>query len=292
MNYSTRRNLARRAMLEAINVRCCAKLGQVGPLDVYDLCQKLGLRVRFVEISMEGMYKRGRPPRILLSALRPQARRTYTCAHELGHHVFGHGLTIDELVQDAARARPLTPEEALAYSFAGFLLMPALGVRKAFTERGWRASEASPAQLLTVASAFGVGYTTLVNHLAYALDTFSASRATQLVKVPLPRIRRDLVGTALSSPLIVVDGHWALPTVDAEVGTHILLPPGTVVPGDLLAHRADTPHGPLFEAIKPGITRAERPCSEWAAFVRICRFQYVGLSEYRHLEDDGDDDDE
>lgn len=279
-------------MLEAINVRSGAKLGHDGPLDIYDLSQKLGLRVRFVGISMEGMYKRGRPPRILLSALRPQARRVYTCAHELGHHVFKHGSTIDELVEDQYKAGPLPPKEALAQSFAGFLLMPALAVRKAFTERSWRASEASPVQLLSVASAFGVGYTTLVNHLAYALDMLPAGRATQLLKVPPARIRRDLVGTALSSPLIVIDGHWALPTVDAEVGTHILLPPGTVVAGDVLAHRTDTAHGSLFEAIKPGIVRAERQCSGWATFVRICRFQYVGLSEYRHLEDDGDDDDE
>jgi Zn-dependent peptidase ImmA (M78 family) len=284
-----RRTLAQRAMLEAINIRSGAKLSHDGPLDVYDLSQKLCLRVRFVGVSMEGMYKRGRPPRILLSALRPQLRRVYTCAHEIGHHVFKHGSTIDELVEDQSKVGPLPPEEALAQSFAGFLLMPALAVRKAFTERGWRASEASPAQLLTVASAFGVGYTTLINHLAYALDMLPHGRATQLLKVPPSRIRRDLVGTALAPPLIVVDGHWELPTVDAEVGTHILLPPGTTVAGDLLAYRADTPHGPLFEAIKPGIVRADRQCSGWAAFVRICRFQYVGLSEYRHLEDDGDD---
>lgn len=287
-----RRDLARRAMLEAINVRSGAKLGHDGPLDIYDLSQKLGLRVRFVGISMEGMYRRGRPPRILLSALRPQARRVYTCAHEIGHHVFKHGSTIDELVEDLSKVRPLPPEEALAQSFAGFLLMPTLAVRKAFTERGWRASEASPAQLLTLASAFGVGYTTLINHLTYALDMLPHGRATQLLKVPPSRIRRDLVGTALSAPLIVVDPHWVLPTVDAEVGTHIRMPPGTTMGGDLLAQRADTPHGPLFEAIKPGIVRAERQCSGWAAFVRICRFQYVGLAEYRHLEDDDDEDEE
>src|SRR4051794_40666666 len=110
-------------MLEAITVRSAAKLGHDGPLDVYDLSERLGLRVRFVGVSMEGMYRRGRPPRILLSALRPQPRRIYTCAHEVGHHIFKHGSTIDELVEDLSRAGPLSPGEALAQSFAGFLLM-------------------------------------------------------------------------------------------------------------------------------------------------------------------------
>jgi hypothetical protein len=55
----------------------------------------LGVTVRFNNINMEGMYQRGAPPRIHLSARRPLSRRTYNCAHELGHHVFGHGSSIE-----------------------------------------------------------------------------------------------------------------------------------------------------------------------------------------------------
>jgi hypothetical protein len=54
-----------------------------------------GVTVRFNNINMEGMYQRGAPPRIHLSARRPLSRRTYNCAHELGHHVFGHGSSIE-----------------------------------------------------------------------------------------------------------------------------------------------------------------------------------------------------
>jgi hypothetical protein len=282
--YATKRTLAQQAMLEAINVRSGAKLGHDGPLDVYGLCEKLGLRVRFVGISMEGMYKRGNPPQILISALRPLTRRAFTCAHEIGHHVFGHGSTIDELVDHFSSAGPLPPQEFLVQTFAGFLLMPTLGIRKAFTERGWRVAEATPAQLLTVASAFGVGYTTLINHLAYGLAMLPPPCARDLIRVPLHRVRRELIGSASTAPLIVVDGHWTLPALDAEIGTQILLPPGTTVAGDLLAFRGDTPNGPLFEAVKSGIARMECESGRWAVFVRVSRYQYVGLCRYRHLE--------
>jgi IrrE N-terminal-like domain len=280
-----------KALQKSIDVRNNAKLDLRAPLDVYTLCERLRIKVRFVGISMEGMYKRGSPPNILISALRPQPRRAFTCAHELGHHVFGHGSTIDELVDESAKA-PFLPDEFLVQAFAGFLLMPPLGVRRAFTQRGWAAADATPAQLYVVACSFGVGFTTMVSHLAYSLDMLDRSRVPELLRIPLARVRRDLLGTASSNPLIVVDDHWALPTVDAEVGTQIILPPGVMADGDLVASRADTAMGGLYEAVRPGIMRATKPASDWAVFVRVSRHQYKGLSQYRHLEDDDPDDED
>src|SRR5271170_232998 len=100
-----RRVLAEQAMKAAIATRAKAKLDQHSPICVYGLCETLGVAVRFNNINMEGMYQRGVPPRIHLSAHRPLARRAYNCAHELGHHVFGHGTSIDELREDA-KAHP------------------------------------------------------------------------------------------------------------------------------------------------------------------------------------------
>ena len=93
---------------------------KLGPICIYGLCETLGVAVRFNNINMEGMYQRGVPPRIHLSARRPLPRRAYNCAHELGHHVFGHGSSIDELREDA-KAQPWEdPKEFLADTFAGF----------------------------------------------------------------------------------------------------------------------------------------------------------------------------
>ena len=82
-----RRALATQAMQAAIASRAKAKLDQHGPICIYGLCETLGVTVRFNNINMEGMYQRGAPPRIHLSARRPLPRRAYNCAHELGHHV-------------------------------------------------------------------------------------------------------------------------------------------------------------------------------------------------------------
>lgn len=291
MSFATRRALALEAMQKSIDVRTGAGLDLRSPLDVYALCERLRIQVRFVGISMEGMYKRGTLPAILLSALRPLSRRTFTCAHEIGHHVFGHGSTIDELVDELARAS-FQPDEFLVQTFASFLLMPTLGVRRAFTQRGWAAAQATPPELYVVACSFGVGYTTLVNHLAYGLHMLPGSRANELVRVPVARVRREVLGAACARPLIVADEHWALPTLDAEVGTQILVPPGAIAEGDLLAHRADLGRGRLLEATKPGVVRVQQPGTDWAVFVRVSRHQYVGLCRYRHLEDDEPDEED
>ena len=137
--------LATRAMQAAAGTRAEAKLEQAGPICIYGLCETLGIVVRFNNINMEGMYQRGRPPRVHLSARRPLPRRAYNCAHELGHHVFGHGSSIDELREDA-KARPWgDPKEFLADTFAGFILMPIIGLRRAFSIRGWTPETATPA---------------------------------------------------------------------------------------------------------------------------------------------------
>jgi hypothetical protein len=284
-----RRPLAQEALHRAIEVRREAGLDLARPLDIYALCEERGIAVQFVPISMEGLYARGRRPRILLSALRPLARRTFTCAHELGHHAFGHGFTVDELVEDWRVRTAASPHEFLVQTFAGFLLLPTLGVRRAFTARGWSAAQATPAELFTVACSFGVGYTSLVHHLTYSLAMVPRSRADMLLRVPLARVRRDLLGATSPRPLIVVDDHWQLPTLDAEVGTYILLPPCTEVAGDRLAWQADISNGRLFEATKPGITQVLWTDTDRAIFVRVARYQYVGFSMYRHLEDDDDD---
>ena len=96
-----RRSLATQAMQTAAVTRAEAGVGQAGPICIYSVCETLGVNVRFNNINMEGMYQRGAQPRIHLSARRPLPRRAFNCAHELGHHKFRHGTSIDELRQDA-----------------------------------------------------------------------------------------------------------------------------------------------------------------------------------------------
>ncbi|HAA26436.1 MAG TPA: Zn peptidase [Cyanobacteria bacterium UBA8553] len=289
MRNQTLRNqrqvLAEEAKQKAIDVRRKAGFDLKSPLCIYGLCDKLNVRVKFVDISMEGIYLRDAEPVILLSALRPLPRRTFTCAHELGHHAFGHGSTIDELIEDSGNSKAFQPEEFLANSFAGFLLMPILGVRKAFVSRGWDAASATPEQIFTVACNFGVGYETLITHMAYALKMISSSRASSLLKTKPKAIREEVLGHPSANPLIVADAHWSMPTIDAEVGSLLLLPTGAEAANETIILEEDHPKGRLFKANRPGIVRVYCRNTGWAVFVRVSRYQFIGLSQYRHLEE-------
>lgn len=288
-----RRALATQAMQAAAATRAKAKLDQAGPICIYGLCETLGVAVRFNNINMEGMYQRGVPPRIHLSARRPLPRRAYNCAHELGHHVFGHGSSIDELREDA-KAHPWEdPKEFLADTFAGFTLMPIIGLRRAFAVRGWTPETATPVQMFTIACEFGVGYATLLTHLSAGVSMLSRGRAAALQRVTPKALRMDILGALTPDPLIVADRYRAAPTLDAEVKTLVLLPLGAEVVGSGLVLERDLDIGRLFRAVKPGIFQA---CAgDWAVFVRVAPVQknqpygYIGLAQYRHLEEDPDE---
>jgi len=284
-----RRALATQAMQAAIATRAKAKLNQHGPICVYGLCETLGVTVRFNNINMEGMYQRGAPPRIHLSARRPLPRRAYNCAHELGHHVFGHGSSIDELREDAKEHPWEDPNEFLADTFAGFTLMPIIGLRLSFAARGWTPETATATQMFMIACDFGVGYGTLLTHLSAGVNMISRSRAATLQRITPKTLRADLLGALTPQPLIVADLRRAGPTLDAEVKTLLLLPPWTETTGDGLTHERDLANGRLFRAVRPGIVQASANDGAWAVFIRIAPEAYVGLAQYRHLEDDPDE---
>jgi Zn-dependent peptidase ImmA (M78 family) len=278
------------ALNKALEVREAADFDDESPICVYKLCEKMGIRVQFTAIaSMEGMYVAREPPEICLSSLRPLGRRTFTCGHELGHHVFGHGSSIDELRKEDGAKPAFKPDEFLVNAFSGFLLMPQVGVRNAFRVRGWDLDAASPDQVFTVACHFGVGYETLANHLGYSINEISSTRVQELERTKLPAIRRLLLGHSSDRPLIIADRYYQHPTLDVEIGTQVLLPEGVVAESPSLGHIEDLPRGRLFQAGKPGLVRVHDPKSDWAIIIRTARFQYEGLAKYRHLEEEDDE---
>ena len=184
MTAATRTQLAEQALEKSLEVREEYGYDFRSPLCVYELADRAGVKVQFVDdVSMEGVYAALTRPTVLLSSLRPLARRAFTCAHELGHHVFGHGSTIDEL-RDNVESGTFSPIEFLADTFAGFILMPAQGVKRAFSTRGLAATTATPEQVYAVASSFGVGYETIIGHLEYSLRYINAPRANLLLRRP------------------------------------------------------------------------------------------------------------
>src|SRR5690606_14957405 len=118
----------------------------------------------------------------------------------------------DELREEGHAPKWDQPNEVLADAFAGFLLMPTLGLRHAFARRGINPQTATPAQLFAIACNFGVGMSTLVTHMTFTIETMSRFRREAL-KVHTPKsIRADFLGQSTSEPLIIADEHWTAPS--------------------------------------------------------------------------------
>lgn len=287
---ANRKALVMQGMQAAITARTQAGMDQKIPACIYGLCEAHNVVVRFNDLaSMEGMYDRSPKPRIHLSALRPLARRAFTCAHELGHHVFGHGSTIDELRDDQSNANARHPNEILADAFASFVMMPTLGLREAFAKRGLDPNHANATEMYAVACNFGVGQATLVNHLAYGVGLITQAQRDRLGSITPKMIRTELIGEVIPEPLILADQHWNSPTLDIEQGALLLLPHSVVVDAAMLTPERNLIPGRLFRATKCGITRVAVPGTSWATYVRIAKCRYVGLAQFRHLEDNEDE---
>jgi hypothetical protein len=287
---TNRRELAYEGLKMAVRVGQAHRIRIEDPVSVYDFSEELNLEVRFVDIpSMEGMYLRKSPPEILVSSHRPPGRQSYTCAHEIGHHLFNHGTHIDEISQKLSVGKKFDPEEFLADTFAGFLLMPKTAVRSAFVRRGWRPESCSPDQAYRIACWLGVGYSTLIHHMQVSFNLILRPHAEKLSRETPKSIRRDLIRGEIEGNLIPVDFFWTGRPIDIRIGDVILLPPFTKYEGKSLT-RVCADDGPtLLKGNGVGIARLSNDNSSWSCFVRVSRKEYIGLSRYRHLEEPDDD---
>jgi Zn-dependent peptidase ImmA (M78 family) len=284
-------SLAREALEAASRTRLRAGRDARTSVCVYDVAEVLELDVWFQPAaSLEAIYSRGEPPIIVLSSLRPSGRQRMNCAHEVGHHVFGHGTNVHEL--DAEERRQSGPEEFLACCFADYLLMPKLAVLAAAKARSIDIEKMSPLEASYLASYFGVGLSSFVHHATTNLRVLPNSHADLLRRMTPARIRRDL-GIDCHGELFLVDSHWVGRPIDLQVGDAVLLPLSSEVEGNVLRLREARDDGLLFEAVRPGIGRVARGTG-WASYVRISRRVggggFVGRAVFRHEEEVDTDD--
>jgi len=276
-----RRSTAAGVVAEALRVRTRLGFGLDVPVCPFDVASRVGLQIRYMSVpSLEGMYSPGPPALIIIGTERPPGRRNFTAAHEIGHHVFGHGDRIDEENDDPdGRAE----EEVVADRFAGALLMPKLCVNRSFGVRQVRPASASAAQVYLVSKELGVGYTTLIGQLQTVLRLIPGSRATALSRVRPATIREELAGRVVRGDLVIVDRWWRRATVDLEVGDTVMLPDGGTASGVCLSLQ-----GSSLEAVRAGEGSLVVPGSPTPVGVRVARRRFEGLHRWRFLEDPDD----
>ena len=283
---SSQTDLAKEAVQAAARLRARHGVGPAQGLCPYDLAIKLEIKVSFLAApSLEGMYSpEPLPASIILSSERPAGRRRYTCGHELGHHVFQHGTRIDEL-EDGVSS-PWSAEEFLAQRFASALLMPKIAVDAAFARRGWKLVTATSEQLYVVSQELGVGYGTLIANAEINLG-LPKVHADSLRAVSLAKVKAAILGQEAKSDVFLVDQHWVRPTVDVEVGDHIILPQNGTLDGSCAV--AQPGKRMIFTAVSQGIAKVAFKDGSQAPTLRVSRRNYVGLARYRHLEDADDE---
>ena len=276
------------AFAAALRMRRNAGYGLEEAICVYDLAEQLGIEVRFSDIpSMEGMLYCNPDPVIIVTSLRPLGRRSFTCAHELGHVHYGHGTIIDELVGESPKTG-FDPKEFAADCFAGALLMPKMAVQRAFARRNWSTESSTPGQIYTISNYFGVGYSTLIHHLSKSLRLLAHSSAAELLKVGPREAQAQAIGWESEDKVCVVDPHWRGRAVDVEVGDLVLTAGETDDEGICLESVEGFRGRRLFRACRPGLGKISNT-EGWSAFVRVSRRAFVGRSIFRHLaEEDGE----
>ena len=282
---SSRNELAREGAVAALRVRRRLRYSLYEGLCPHDLALKMGLQLRFEAIpSLEGVYCASTPPVIILSSLRPPGRRAFTCAHELGHHVFGHGTHVDQIVDSREQQIAKDPQEYLADRFASEILMPKLAVESGFARRKWKLADCTPENVYIVAGSLGVGYGALVDQMEFTLGSLSTDQASALRRVPPKRIRRDLLGRDVPNDLILFDSHWSRPA-DLEIGDFIVIPGDFRFVGQALERVERSEDRIVARAVRPGASKVHSADGAWTGSIRVARCSFQGLSQYRFLED-------
>jgi Zn-dependent peptidase ImmA (M78 family) len=287
-----RREIAQIAVSKAMTVRKQAKCDLHSPLNVFDVCESLGVSVFFQAVpSMEGIYVPDARPRpaIVVSSLRPLGRKAMTCGHELGHHIFKHGRQWDELVEERSQSRRSDPNEFQADLFSACLQMPKTAVCHAMTNRKLNPARCPAEDIFALSTFFGVSYAAFVTHLERTLNLIEMQRASQLIDRKPKEIRQALLGEPCPQNLFVLDFYWKDRAVDAEVGDSLLLPPRIVLEGNSVQLEATTRSHTVARASQPGISRVSHS-SGWSTFVRVMRKDYVGRAPFRFDEEVADAD--
>ncbi|SNY57245.1 ImmA/IrrE family metallo-endopeptidase [Paractinoplanes atraurantiacus] len=229
------------AMLRAPQVHRDLGIDRSGYVDVFAALRAAGIECMAQNLSkLFGFYvgPDDDGPAVLLNASLDEVNLRHTAAHELGHHVFGHGSRADTELDIAGLQpqRQWTAVEKQAESFAAWFLMPLPAVDAALQRIGTDQVR-QPEQAYELARWLGTSYAGTVRHLR-RLKKISARVATSWPQVAPQRLRARIHRATLQRPkshLFLLRPSARNGLLHVAVGDLLLLPPG--------ARAADVPEG-------------------------------------------------
>lgn len=148
------------------------------PVDVFRIVQELGIWLNSRPLgNLFGFYlRRDEALGICLNASHPETLQRYTCAHELGHHLLGHGSNLDDAMAIDGRGGGTPGEERAAQVFAGSFLMPLGLVNRVLRRLGLYDKPLAASDVYKVSRDLDVSFTAAVWRLR-TLDRLDGSTA-------------------------------------------------------------------------------------------------------------------
>lgn len=250
------------------------------PICPYALGEAMGFDIRFVNIpSFEGMYVADQNL-ILISSDRPEGRKRFTCAHEIGHHVLEHGTIIDEIITSGSNKQ----EEQEADYFASLLLMPPSAISRAFQSYDIKPEQLTGMDAYSLSKYFGASYEGFVTHIHFNLKLITYRKYQELKREDLSGIRKAICGDPKVSQTIWVGSWWVEKAIDIEVGDVVVSDTSLNIDGPEIIYSLRLNEKYLYKATKPGITRLGN--DQWSSFVKVSRSKFHGFLQYKYDEDD------
>jgi Zn-dependent peptidase ImmA (M78 family)/predicted secreted protein len=165
------------------------------PVDVYTAIEREQVWLMFQPLDrLYGAYRRQNSPGIVVHAGHPGRLQRFTAAHELGHHLLGHELSVDSREEvERASLGSLPPQEIEAQAFAATFLMPVQLINRALGHLGLprRPDEIDPQHAYRISLELGSSYTATVTQLR-ALERITANNARNLLRVQPIDIKTQL----------------------------------------------------------------------------------------------------
>lgn len=252
------------------------------PICPYSLCEAMGVDLRFVKIpSFEGMYI-AKQNLVLISSERPEGRKRFTCAHEIGHHELGHGTVIDEMLECGSNKT----EEQEADLFASMLLMPSSAITRSLTKYGVTADNISPVDAYILSKYFGVSYQAFITHISGNLRLINYRRAQALKSAKLPALRKGICeDITTTNQIFRVGNWWEERAIDLEVGDFVVSDQELSIDGPQILKAVEVKQNLfVYEASTPGITRLHD--EKWSSFAKVSRHKFQGFFQYKYDEDE------
>jgi len=188
--YGTLAN-RRRALQAAASTLDDLKLDQARPIDVFDAIGQLGAWLTFVRLkNLLGTYIPEGTGGVMITTERQPPVQRYTAAHEIGHLVLDHHLSLDG--EDNVLRPSVLERERLAQLFASYFIMPPPLVYATATRYGiQRGREVEATQAYLASRDMRVSYEAALRQLSELSLITHAQRESLLAVAPLD-IKRAL----------------------------------------------------------------------------------------------------